>query len=102
MIDINLKQIANQELTIALEDSRYEIAVIETNVSMAITITKDSVVLVQNARLIADAFLLRDYLVDADSGNFMLTSQDESLPAWQNFGITQFLVYITSDELLAL
>lgn len=102
MIDINLKQIANQELTIALEDSRYEIAVIETNVSMAITITKDGVVLVQNARLIADAFLLRDYLVDADSGNFMLTSQDESLPTWQNFGITQFLVYITSDELLAL
>lgn len=102
MIDINLQQLANQELSIALENSRYVIRVVETNTMMAITITQDDTVLIENQRLLPNDFILRRNLVDADSGNFMMLVQDDSIPAFQNFNITQFLVYITSDELEAL
>lgn len=102
MIDVSLKQLANQELSIALENSRYVIRVIETNTMMAITITKDDVVLVENARLLPNGFILRTHLVDPDAGNFFMFVQDDQIPMWNNFGITQFLQYFTSDELEAL
>lgn len=102
MIEISLKQLPNQEFSIALENSRYVIRVVETNTMMAITIIKDDVTLIENARLLPNDFILRSNLVDPDSGNFMMLVQDDSLPDWNNFGVTQFLQYIDSDELEAL
>lgn len=102
MIEISLKQLPNQELSIALENSRYIIRVVETNTMMAISITKDDVMLIENARLLPNDFILRSNLVDPDAGNFLMLVQDDSLPDWNSFGITQFLQYIDSDELEAL
>lgn len=102
MIDVSLQQLSNQELSIALENSRYVIRVVETNTMMAITITKDDVVLIENARLLPNDFILRSNLVDPDSGNFFMFVQSDAIPDWNNFGVTQFLQYITSDELEAL
>lgn len=99
MINVSLQQLPSQELTIPLEGKRYIIRIIETNSAMAISITRDDVVLVDNERLIANGLLLRPYLLTADDGNFMLYSQDDSLPSPAAFGITQFLIYYTSDEL---
>lgn len=102
MIDVNLQQLANQELTITLENARYVLRVVETNSSMALTIIKDDVTFIQNALLMANDFQLRTNLVDPDSGNFFFDVQNESLPDWRQFGVTQFLRYLTSDELEAL
>jgi translation initiation factor IF-1 len=102
MIDVNLQQLPNQEFSIALENSRYVVRVVQTNTMMAITITKDDVVLIQNQRLLPNDFILRSNLVDADSGNFFMLVQDESIPVYTAFGVTQFLTYIDSDELEAL
>lgn len=102
MIDVSLQQLPNQEFSIALENSRYVIRVIQTNTMAAITITKDDVVLIENQRLLPNDFILRDNLVDADSGNFFMLVQDESIPNYQAFGVTQFLTYIDSDELVTL
>jgi hypothetical protein len=102
MIEISLKQLPNQEFSIALENSRYVIRVVETNTMMAITIIKDDVTLIENARFLPNDFILRSNLVDPDSGNFMMLVQDDSLPDWNSFGVTQFLQYINSDELGAL
>ena len=102
MIDVSLQQLPSQEFSIALENSRYVIRIVQTNSMTAITITQDDIVLIENQRLLPNDFILRSNLVDADSGNFFMLVQDDSIPNFEAFGVTQFLTYLDSDELEAL
>lgn len=99
MIDIQLQPVANQELSIPLENVRYVITIKEANGCMVITIERDDEVVVRNARLMADGLALPYRHQWFGFGNFMLTTQDEQVPYFTEFGATQFLVYITADEM---
>lgn len=101
MIDIALKPMANQELSIALEGARYILRVIEITNGMAITITRDDEVLIENQRLLPNVPIMEERHLQGFGGNFMLTTQDEEIPYYTSFDVTQFLVYITAEELAA-
>jgi len=99
MIDIGLAAVANQELAVQLGGRQYVIAMHEANGVMSATITRDGVTLVSNVRVTAGTPLL-PYRYQ-ESGNFLLTVDGEALPYWDQFGVTQFLVYLTTAELAA-
>ena len=99
MIDIQLQALANQELSIPLDGSRYVLRVKEANGGMVITVIKDDVVLVQNARIVADAFVLQTEQQQAGGGNFFMATQLEEIPYYPEFGRTQFMVYATPAEI---
>lgn len=99
MIDIGLAAVANQALTVQLGGRQYAIAMQEANGVMSASIARDGVVLVSNVRVSAGTPLL-PYLYQ-ESGNFLVTVDGEALPYWDQFGVTQFLVYLTADELAA-
>lgn len=101
MIDIALQPIANQELSIPLEGSRYIITIKEANGVMAASITRDDVLVVSNTRIVADGLILPYRAQWFGFGNFMLATQDEEIPYFDQFGITQFLVYVTAEEMAA-
>lgn len=101
MIDIALQPVANQELSIPLEGSRYVITIKEANGAMAATIIRDDVVLVSNTRIVADGLILPYRKQWFGSGNFMMGTEAEELPYFDKFGITQFLVYVTEAEMAA-
>lgn len=101
MIDIALQPVANQELSIPLEGSRYVITIKEANGTMAASIERDGEVVVSNTRIVADGLILQYRAQWFGFGNFMLATQDEAEPYFDQFGITQFLVYLTADELAA-
>ena len=99
MIDIGIAALANQAISIQLDASFYEIQLRESNGVMAATITRDGVTLVTNSRVIAGTPLLPYRYQEA--GNFIVTVDDDALPYWDQFGVTQFLVYLSADELAA-
>lgn len=101
MIDIPLQPIANQELSIPLDGSRFVITVKEANGSMVATVVRDNVTIIQNARMLADDFVLPYTYLRNELGNFFFATQGEALADWQEFGRTQFLVYATADEIAA-
>lgn len=100
MIDIGLTAVANQSLSIQLDNRQYEIALHEANGVMSVSVTRDNERLVSNIRLTAGTPVL-PYRYQ-ESGNFLLTVDGEALPYWDQFGITQSLVYLTTEEIEAL
>lgn len=102
MIDIQLQAIANQSLTIPLEGDLYAITIKETNGCMSATVTRSGVTLVNNVRIVGDGFILPyGHMLDG-KGNFFISVQDGDVPYFDQFGLIQFLVYITAAELAAL
>ena len=101
MIDIPLQPVANQELSIPLEGARYVITVKEANGVMVASIERDGVLVVRNTRIVADGLMLPYRAQWFGFGNFMLATQDEEVPYFDQFGVTQFLVYVTAEELAA-
>lgn len=99
MIDIPLQAIANQSLSIPLENSRFVLTIKEASGGMVCTIERDGVVLIQNVRLVGDAFVLPYEYLHEGIGNFFISTQSEQLPWWEQFGITQFMVYAGADEI---
>lgn len=99
MIDIPLAALANQELSIPLDGRRYVITVKEINGGVAITIERDTVVIVQNHRLLPLNYVLPYDYVEAGMGNFILSTQNDELADWTQFGTTQFLTYVTQEEI---
>lgn len=99
MIDISLQPVANQELSIPLEGSRYGITIKEANGVMAVSIERDGIALVSNTRIVADALLLPYRAQWLGFGNFMLVTQGDEIPYYEQFGVTQFLVYAAFAEL---
>lgn len=97
MIDIGLTAVANQSLSIQLDNRQYEIALHEANGVMSVSVTRDNERLVSNMRLTAGTPVL-PYRYQ-ESGNFLLTVDGEALPYWDQFGVTQSLVYLTTEEI---
>lgn len=97
MIDVSLAAIPNQSLSIQLDGRFYDIQVREINGAMAASITRDGVAIVSGQRIVAGTPLLPYQYQEA--GNFLLLTGEEALPFWDQFGITQFLVYVTPAEL---
>lgn len=99
MIDIALAAVPNQQLMIQLDGRIYEITVREANGVMAASITRDGVAVITNTLAVAGTPLLPYRYQEA--GNFLFTTENEDLPYYDQFGLTQFLVYVTADELAA-
>lgn len=99
MIDVGIATIPNQSLSIQLDGRFYEIELREANGVMAATITRDGVTLISNTRVMAGGPLL-PYRYQ-ESGNFIMTTDGEAIPYWDQFNVTQFLVYLSADELAA-
>jgi len=99
MIDVGLAALPNQSLTIQLDERLYVISMREANGVMAASISRDGVPLVSCIRVTAGTPLL-PYKYQ-ESGNFLVTTDGEAIPYYDQFGITQFLVYVTPAELAA-
>lgn len=99
MIDVGIAALANQELTIQLDERFYAIALRDVGGTSAATIARDGEVLVSGLRITPGTPLL-PYRYQ-ESGNFILTTDADALPDYTQFAITQFLVYLTDAELAA-
>lgn len=100
MIQINLAAIANQSLSIRLDNRLYGITVKETRGTMSIDIVRDGAALITGQRLVPGSPVI-DYLHLAN-GNFIFVTINDEYPIWSQFGVDQFLLYASADEVLQL
>jgi len=122
MVDIPLIAIPNQSLSVQLDSNlvddanntpnlvNFDIKIHSCNNNpetpgtaiMSVTITVNSgvlpVVLVENVRASSSGTLLGyDYL--EEYGDFIFTTKNDEYPDYNEFGITQFLTYVSSAEI---
>jgi len=96
---IPLQAVANQSLSVLLDGLRYDIELKETRNVMSATIAIDETIVVSNARIVADVGLITYSYLRGDGGNFIFTTENDNLPYFTSFDITQFLFYLTADEI---
>ena len=101
MIDIPLQPIANQELSIPLDGARFVLTIKEAAGAMICTVERDGVVLIANTRMVADQYVLPYEYLHQGFGNFFISTTGENIPYYDQFGVTQFMVYATADEIAA-
>lgn len=100
MREINLAAIPNQSFSVQADDDFYDILIKETNGVMCSSITRNGTVIQQSARVVA-GYPLIPYAYQ-ETGNFVIVTEEEELPDYTQFGITQTLIYLSAAEIGAL
>lgn len=96
-ININIQPVANQSLSIALDDRQYNITIKETAGSMSVDLERDNQTVLQGQRAVAGTPVIPyRYL---ESGNFIFTTQNGEQPYFTKFGTSQSLIYASPSEL---
>lgn len=94
---IPLEALANQSLSIRLDNRRYDLSFKETNGVMSVSISRDQVAILTGARIVAGTPLIPyEYL---ESGNFIFLTANDELPDYTKFKTTQNLVYYSAAEI---
>lgn len=98
MIAIELAAVPNQSFTVTIAGNRYAVELKATGTVMAATIVRNGVTLVSGQRVVAREPVI-PYRYLAEEGNFLLATENDELPDWQQFGVSQFLYFATAAEL---
>lgn len=100
MNQIPLQATPNQTLSVLLDGARYTLAIKEANGCMVADVTRDDTDLLYGALIVAGSPIVPYAYMEA--GNFLILTEDDELPYWDQFETTQSLIYVTADELAAL
>lgn len=100
MIQIDIQPIPNQSFSVRLGGRIYNITLKETRGVMSVTIVRDGVTLISGARVCAGSAMI-SYQYQED-GNFLIDTLNQQLPDYREFGNSQFMYYLTADEVAAL
>ncbi len=102
MQNVEIQALPKQSATIVLENILYEIDLIETNGCMSLNLTRAGVRVCSGLRVVAGTPLLPYLFMELANGNFMFLTDNGDMPAWEQFGKTQSLVYASNAEMEAL
>jgi hypothetical protein len=99
MRQIPLSNIPNQNFSFQADDNIYDITLQDVNNIMAATVSINSVLTISGQRIVA-GFPIIPYRY-LTNGNFIITSENDDIPYWPQFGITQFFYYVSQAEIAA-
>lgn len=99
MITIPLTTEPRQSLSILLGGLLHDISVVACEGFTAVSVARDGVDIITGHRAVAGQWVLpyryKEY------GNFLFTTDNDDLPDTDKFGVTQFMVWFSPDELEA-
>jgi hypothetical protein len=95
---VPLDAIPNQELSILLENVRYDIRLVALDDVMAIDLNINDVVVLSGFRVVAGTPVIPYQYLENNQGNFLFLTELDDAPYWTEFGGTQLLVYLTAEE----
>lgn len=99
MQTIPLSALPNQNFTVTLGDDAYNFT-LNTCVNITtITLFRNQTLILSGERVPPlTPIIPYEYL---ESGNFIFVTKNEEYPIYSEFGVSQFLMYVTQDELTA-
>ena len=99
MLQLNLAPIPNQSLSVTLNNMLYDLRIFLAGNVMCCDLSINGTPVLTTMRLVAGAPVIPyNYLMN---GNFLISTLNDDLPYYTQFGLTQFLIYITPEELAA-
>lgn len=100
MLQIPIQQLPNQSFSVILDNNTWNILIKTCNGITAVSMTVNNVDILDSAMAVAGSFIIPyRYL---ENGNFFFVTQNQELPIYTQFNVTQQLVYISAAELAAI
>ena len=100
MIQVPIEAVPNQSFSAQLDGRRFALRIKECNGGMVADVAIDGITVLLASRLVAGTPVIPYRYLEA--GNLILTTDGEALPDYEQFGVTQLLVYLTAAEIAAL
>lgn len=101
MKTIALQAIPKQSFPVTLNGTPYTIELRETNGCMSMSVMRGTEVVVLNQRCVAGQLVLPYLTLEDGQGNFLFLTQNDALPSYEQFGLTQTLLFASEAELNA-
>lgn len=98
MINIPLSAVPNQQITVNVGDNRWTLRIKEARGSIIADVSLNDSPMLYGQRFAVGTPLI-PYRHLQGNGNFLLLVDNEDLPDWQQFGVTQQLVYVAPSEI---
>jgi hypothetical protein len=95
---INLIRKPNQSFSISLSGDFYKIEIKEAKGIMTASITRNDIVLISGFIIVAGALIIPFKYLENESGNFIITTENQECPHYTRFGIDQYMSYLTQEE----
>lgn len=96
---IPIQSIPNQSLSLQIDENFYDLTIKQTRGVVSVTIKINNSITVTSARSVAGEFIIQyPYL---QNGNFFISTLNDELPEYNQFGISQQLIYASQSELIA-
>jgi len=97
MQNVPLQAVPNQQFAVALDDNQWDITLKTTNGTVSVTMLRNGEVIVENARAVAGMRIIP--CIYQEDGNFVIVTQNQEVPEYSKFGVTQFMIYLSASEL---
>src|SRR5262249_14348888 len=95
-----IQQLPNQSLSVLLDGNQWNFLLKTVGDSTIASLTLNGTDVLDSARCVAGSFIIPSQY--EESGNFFFLTQNEYLPYYTQFNVTQSLIYISATELAAL
>ncbi len=99
---IPLETLPNQSLSITLDNVRYSLRFRDLSDFMSVDISIDDTVILTGHRVVASQPLIPYRYLEGEGGNFVFITELGDVPYWEQFGVTQDLLYFSSEEMSAI
>jgi len=99
---VPIASIPNQSFSFQPEEVRYDIRLADTGSMMILDLSINEVVVLSGSRITGGAPLIPYQYLENGGGNFLFLTELGDIPYWDQFGITQSLMYVTVSELEAI
>lgn len=100
-LQIPLAPIPNQSLDVVLENDAYTLRFTACIDGMSVDIRRNGVDVIVGSRLVAGEFLIPYPHQYYGKGNFTMVSGTDDIPYYDQFGVSQLLMYNTKAEIEA-
>lgn len=100
MIIVPLQAIPNQSFSIVLDNNTWGLKLKTVEDTTVVSMTLNGITVIDSARAVSGSFIIPSEY--QESGNFLFTSASFQLPYFDQFGVTQALVYLNAAEMAAL
>lgn len=106
--NIPLQAIPNQSFNTQINNVRYNFVIKQANNIMTVTIARGTQLLLTNIiakpnSIFAPTLPIIPYLyLENNQGNFFIFTEGDEYPFYDKFGITQFMLYYSADEMVNL
>ena len=98
MEQIDIQALPNQSFSYTNGDNTFDLLIKEANGSMYMSITVNGTDIIDSVRIMPNQVII-PYL-HLETGNFVITAQGDDNVYYDQFGVTQNLIYLTASDLV--